>query len=83
MRGDYQEKAASEHTFQNVGHSVLGVSWQNTAEAVYELGRPEFHNQLPQSFTAENYTYLAFNIKQKTLPGRCLNTKEQKQKNDD
>ncbi len=56
----YQEKAAFEHTFQNVGHSVLGVSWQNTAEAVNELGRPEFHNQLPQSFTAEKYTFYSF-----------------------
>lgn len=40
-------------TFEDAGHRVLGLSWQNRAEAANKLWRTKVNNQLPQTSTDE------------------------------
>lgn len=47
-----QQKAGLQ-TSEDVGHRVLGVSWQDGAQVGDKLRRPKVHEQLPQTVAAE------------------------------
>ncbi len=48
-------KWSSFVTFEDVGHSVLGFSWQNRTEVDNKLWRSKVNNQLPQTITAQTF----------------------------
>lgn len=44
-------------TYQDVGHSVLGLSWQNRTEVGNKLWRTKVNNQLPKTITAQTDSF--------------------------
>lgn len=46
-----------QNTFEDVGHCVLGLFWQNRAEGGNKLRRAKINDQLPQTITAETDTF--------------------------
>ena len=45
-------------TFEDVGHCVLGLSWQNRTEVKNKLWRTKVNNQLPETITARTDIFI-------------------------